>query len=102
MKEAVHGEQVLPNHVYIAAGGLQMGVEQRMGKMFIAVRDDAPVNRFKPSVDYLFKEVAQLKGMRVVASVLTGMGKDGSVGLLELMKTGAYTFKENIVHKSIV
>ena len=95
MKEAVHGEQVLPNHVYIAAGGLQMGVEQRMGKMFIAVRDDAPVNRFKPSVDYLFKEVAQLKGMRVVASVLTGMGKDGSVGLLELMKTGAYTFAQD-------
>jgi two-component system chemotaxis response regulator CheB len=95
VKEAVHGEQVLPNHVYIAAGGLQMGVEQRMGKIFIAVRDDAPVNRFKPSVDYLFKEVAQLKGMRVVASVLTGMGKDGSVGLLELMKTGAYTFAQD-------
>lgn len=95
VKEAENGEQVLPNHVYIAAGGMQMGVEHKQGKLFIAIRDDAPVNRFKPSVDYLFKEVAQLKGLRIVASVLTGMGKDGAAGLLALKNSGAYTFAQD-------
>ena len=95
VKEAEHGEAILPDHVYIAPGGIQMGVEKRLGKLCISLKDLAPVNRFKPSVDYMFSEVAKLQGYKVVAAVLTGMGRDGAQGLLELKKIGARTFVQD-------
>lgn len=91
VKEAEHGEVVSPDHVYIAPGGQQMGVVQSGGVIRIAIRDDEPVNRFKPSVDYLFKEVECLKGVEIVAGLLTGMGRDGAAGLLQLRQKGAAT-----------
>ena len=53
------------------------------------------MNRFKPSVDYLFEEVAKLSGYNVVAGILTGMGKDGADGLLTLLKSGAHTLAQD-------
>lgn len=93
--EAKNGDVLEPNHIYIAQGGTQMGLEMKEGRLTIAVRDDQPVNRFKPSVDYLFLDVAKCKGLEVVAGVLTGMGKDGAQGLLELKKRGAQTFAQD-------
>ena len=95
VKEAEHGEAVLPDHVYIAPGGIQMGVEKRLGKLCISLKDLAPINRFKPSVDYLFSEVAKLHGYKIVAAILTGMGRDGAQGLLDLKKQGAKTFAQD-------
>lgn len=93
--EAIDGEILEPNHVYIAPGGFQMALKQDKMQIRISIRDDAPVNRFKPSVDYLFYEVEKLKGFRVVAGVLTGIGKDGAKGLLALKKAGAKTFVQD-------
>lgn len=95
VKEAEQGEEVKPNHVYIAAGGFQMGLVERDGALWISLRDVEPVNRFKPSVDYLFKDVAKLKGRTLVAGILTGMGRDGAEGLLALKKLGAKTFAQD-------
>jgi two-component system chemotaxis response regulator CheB len=95
VKEAENGEPILSNHVYIAPGGMQMGIEKRLGRFCISLQDSAPVNRFKPSVDYLFSEVAKLQGLHIVAGVLTGMGRDGAKGLLELKKNGARTFAQD-------
>lgn len=95
VKEAEHGETVKPNHVYIAAGGIQMGLVQQGNELKIELRDDVPVNRFKPSVDYLFADIAKLKGFQIVAGVLTGMGRDGAQGLLELKNRGARTFAQD-------
>jgi len=53
------------------------------------------VNRFKPSVDYLFRSVATLRGRLVVAGIFTGMGRDGAEGLLELKNKGARTFAQD-------
>ncbi|MES2803612.1 MAG: chemotaxis-specific protein-glutamate methyltransferase CheB [Bdellovibrionota bacterium] len=95
VKEAEHGEAVLADHVYIAPGGIQMGLERIHGKLSISLKDSPAVNRFKPSVDHLFLEVSKLKGIQVVAGILTGMGRDGAEGLLELKKKGARTLVQD-------
>lgn len=95
VKEAEDNEPIMPNHVYVAPGGIQMGVEVKLGQLYIALRDEAPVNRFKPSVDYLFNKVAELKNLKIVAALLTGMGKDGAEGLLKLKNAGAYTMAQD-------
>lgn len=95
VKEAEHGEIIKFDHVYIAPGGIQMGVERNQGQLRICLADAPPVNRFKPSVDYMFSTVALLQGLKITAGVLTGMGKDGADGLLRLRKIGAQTFAQD-------
>lgn len=97
VKEAENDEIVKADCVYIAPGGTQMSVQHRQGLLRIVINDDAPVNRFKPSVDYLFNEVAKLTKFQIVAGLLTGMGKDGAQGLLTLKNVGARTFAQNEV-----
>ncbi len=95
VKEAEDGDIVLPDHVYIAPGGIQMGVEKNQGRLCISLKDAPPVNRFKPSVDYLFLSIAKIDGLRIVAAILTGMGRDGAQGLLDLKKYGAQTLAQD-------
>jgi two-component system chemotaxis response regulator CheB len=91
VKEAEDGEKVEKNTVYIAPGGLQFKVRKR--KVYLT--DDAPVNRFKPSVDYLFNDLASRDEESIVAVMLTGMGKDGAAGMLKLKNKGALTLAQN-------
>lgn len=95
--EAHDGLVVEPNHVYIAPGGKQMGVEWSQDRLKIRVTDDEPVNRHKPSVDYLFSSVAKIqsKVASVVGVILTGMGADGAKGLKLLKDQGAFTIGQN-------
>lgn len=93
--EAKEGEEVLENNVYVAPGGTQMGLRSVDGKMIIHITNDAPVNRHKPSVDYLFKSVAEAKLPRVTAVILTGMGGDGSQMMKRLRDQGAHTIAQN-------
>jgi two-component system chemotaxis response regulator CheB len=95
VKEAEDGEPLQADHVYIAPGGLQMGVEKKVGRLHICVREAPPVNRFKPSVDYLFLELQKIRGFRLVAGILTGMGRDGAEGILQLKKSGARTLAQD-------
>lgn len=53
------------------------------------------MNRHRPSVDVLFESAAPLVGSRVVAALLTGMGKDGAKGLLSLKRAGAWTIAQD-------
>ncbi len=97
VKEAEHGEEVEHNTVYVAPGGWQMQIIQyeRDRTLRIHLRDEPPVNRFKPSVDYMFKSVAPIKRYKKTAVLLTGMGVDGAQGMLELKKVGAKTIAES-------
>ncbi len=95
VKEAQDGEALLTNHVYIAPGGAQMKIQKTQNTYVIRVTDDEPVNRFKPSVDYLFNNLSTHTDLGFVAGILTGMGKDGAQGLLALKKAGAQTFAQD-------
>ncbi|AAU48333.1 chemotaxis response regulator protein-glutamate methylesterase [Burkholderia pseudomallei] len=95
VKEAEHGERVLPGHAYIAPGHAHL-LLARSGANYIAhLSDEPPVNRHRPSVDVLFRSAAQHAGKNALGVILTGMGRDGAAGLLEMKKAGAYTFAQD-------
>lgn len=95
VKEAQQGDLVLKNQVLIAPGGKQMGLRESSRGLFVEITDDAPVNRHRPSVDYLFDSACAITGIDWVAAVLTGMGADGAKGLARLRQLGARTIGQD-------
>lgn len=95
VKEAEDGDKVQANRVLIAPGGKQMKLVKEGAQLYVKITDDEPVNRFKPSVDYLFHSIAEIRGPKVVAGILTGMGKDGAQGLLALRNSSARTLSQD-------
>ncbi len=94
--EAEHGMEVLPGRVFIAPGGRQMQIRKRTdGRTFIVIDDSPPVNRHKPSVDYLFDSVVETCGGNCIGVILTGMGADGAKGLHKLKTAGARTIAQD-------
>jgi two-component system chemotaxis response regulator CheB len=96
VREATHGERVLPGHVYLAPGGdyhMRLG---RSGANYVVELDASePVNRHRPSVDVLFHSAAANAGQNAIGVILTGMGKDGAAGLLEMKRAGARTLAQD-------
>lgn len=93
--EAEDGQEILPGHVYIAPGSRHLLVTCN-GNGYRCRIDDGPrVNRHKPSVDVLFRSVAQCAGKNAVGVILTGMGDDGARCLLEMRQTGAVTLAQD-------
>lgn len=95
VKEAEHGERVLPGHVYIAPGAFHMELTRSGANYHIALNDDLPINRHRPSVDSLFHSVAQSAGKNAIGVILTGMGSDGAAGLLAMRQAGAWTIAQS-------
>ncbi len=91
VKEAEDGEPILPNIAYIAPGGKQMKlVASTDGQnRLIKITNDPPENSCRPSVDYLFRSVADYYVGRTTAVIMTGMGSDGTKGLEILKKKAA-------------
>ncbi|MDH5300968.1 MAG: chemotaxis response regulator protein-glutamate methylesterase [Gammaproteobacteria bacterium] len=95
VKEAQHGDEILPGHAYVAPGSHHLLVE-RKGKRYFCVLNDGPrVNRHKPSVDVLFRSVCQAAGAKAVGVILTGMGDDGARGLKEMRDAGSFTIAQD-------
>jgi two-component system chemotaxis response regulator CheB len=93
--EASDGQQILPGHAYIAPGDKHMEVVRDGARYRCRLLDTAPVNRHKPSVDVLFDSVAENVGRNAVGVILTGMGKDGAVGLKRMREAGAQTIAQD-------
>jgi two-component system chemotaxis response regulator CheB len=93
--EAEDGQQILPGHVYIAPGDRHLLVV-RVGARYVCKLDNGQaVNRHKPSVDVLFRSVAQQAGRNAIGVILTGMGKDGAMGLKEMRDAGCPTIAQD-------
>jgi len=99
--QADDGQQILPGHVYIAPGDRHLLVERSGARYLCRLHDGPPVNRHKPSVDVLFRSVAQNVGPNAIGVLLTGMGDDGARGLLEMREAGAQTLVQD-EHSSVV
>lgn len=95
VKEAEHGETLLPGHAYVAPGGRHLRVARSGGRYVLELGDDAPINHHRPSVDALFESLADAAGPNAVATLLTGMGTDGARGLLAMRTAGARTFAQD-------
>ncbi len=95
VKEAEHGERVLPGYAYIAPGGFHLSLA-RSGANYVAHLDqEPPVNRHRPSIDVLFDSAARHAGKNAIGIILTGMGKDGAEGLLRMKRAGAHTLAQD-------
>jgi two-component system chemotaxis response regulator CheB len=96
VKEASEGEVILPGTVYIAPGGRHMKVvPASSGGTTLHITDDPPENNCRPSVDYLFRSVANQYGGRAVAVIMTGMGSDGVLGLRLLKRRGTLVIAQD-------
>jgi len=95
VKEAMDGERVMRGHAYIAQGGRHMELYRSGAKYFIRIRDGELVNRHKPSVEVLFNSVAKHAGQNALGIILTGMGRDGAAGLLNMKNAGAKTVAQD-------
>lgn len=93
--EAKGGEQIEPGKVFVAPGDKHMKV-RRAGSMFLCeVFEGEKVSGHCPSVDVLFSSVAKVYGKNAVGVILTGMGRDGAQGLLEIRQGGAVTIGQD-------
>jgi two-component system chemotaxis response regulator CheB len=95
VKEAEHGERVLPGHAYIAPGSHHLLVQKSGANYVTALSDAPPVNRHRPSVEVLFRSAAAVIGPNAVGIMMTGMGKDGALAMLEMRNAGAYNIAQD-------
>ena len=93
--EAQDGQQIMPGHAYIAPGDRHMMVVRSGTRWVCRLDDGSPVNRHKPSVDVLFPSVAQEARHNDIGVLLTGMGKDGAQGMLEMRQAGSPTIAQD-------
>jgi two-component system chemotaxis response regulator CheB len=95
VKEAAAGDRVQPGRALIAPGNRHL-VLRRHGPHYEVELSDGPrVSRHRPSVDVLFRSVAQTAGAHALGVLLTGMGDDGATGLLEMKRAGAATVAQD-------
>lgn len=90
VKEAEDGERVKPGVAYIAPGHSHLSVKRIIGGFQCELSRADPVNRHRPSVDVLFHSAARCVGAQGLGVMLTGMGKDGALGMLAMRQAGSY------------
>jgi two-component system chemotaxis response regulator CheB len=93
--EAAHGERVLPGHAYLAPGHSHLSLAKSGANYITQLDQGEPVNRHRPSVDVLFRSAARHAGKNAVGVILTGMGKDGAAGMLEMRQAGAWNVAQD-------
>ncbi len=95
VKEAESGDSVIPGRALIAPGNYHMLLRRSGARYLVEVKDGPLVTRHRPSVDVLFRSVARTAGANAVGVIMTGMGGDGSTGMLEMKQQGAYNIAQD-------
>ncbi len=95
VKEAEDGEPLRPGKALLAPGNFHMVLKRSGTQYHVEVKDGPLVFHQRPAVEVLFRSVARFAGPRAVGVLLTGMGKDGAQGLLEMREAGARTIAQD-------
>ena len=95
VKEAQNGDRVTAGRALIAPGGKHMMLKRSGAQYYVEVAGGPLVDRHKPSVDVLFRSVAQVAGKNALGVIMTGMGDDGARGMKEMHTAGAQTVAED-------
>jgi two-component system chemotaxis response regulator CheB len=95
VKEAADGDTVLRGRVLIAPGDRHTLLQRSGARYYVSVKNGPLVSRHRPSVDVLFRSAARYAGANAVGIIMTGMGDDGSRGLLEMKQAGAFTIAQD-------
>ena len=93
--EAEEGQQILPGHAFIAPGGQHLEVVRDGARFRCRLHEGDPVNKHRPSVDVLFDSVAENVGKNAIGVIMTGMGKDGALGMKRMREAGAKNIAQN-------
>ena len=94
IKEAEDGDLIKKGTVYICPGGFHLGISRRKQRPVVDLKEGKLADRYTPSVDYMLSSVAEYYDASSVGVVLTGMGNDGTQGLMEIKTKGGYTIAE--------
>ena len=95
VKEAEDGDWVEPGRVLIAPGDYHMLIREQSGRYQVQLRQTPKVWFQRPAVDVLFRSAVPVVGDRAVVALLTGIGKDGAEGMLQLKEAGAHTIGQD-------
>jgi len=95
VSEAKGGERILPGHAYLAPGGFHLQVNRSGADYVIRLSEAEPMHGHRPAVDVMMQSVAIAGGKNVLGVLLTGMGKDGAKGMLDIHNHGGYTFAQD-------
>ncbi len=95
VREGADGQPIGPGEVWIAPGGRQMRVARSGQRVVLEITDDPPEHNCRPSVDYLFRSVAEVYGPRAVGVIMTGMGHDGTAGCRALKQRGGWVVAQD-------
>jgi two-component system chemotaxis response regulator CheB len=95
VKEAEHNDPILPGHAYIAPGGKHLWVKRDEGQLLAKLSTEPPMNLHRPSVDFLFLSAAKFVGADAIGVIMTGMGRDGAQGMVEMKKAGAWNIAQD-------
>ena len=95
VKEAKNNELINSGMIFIAPGDLHLEIEKINNKYFTSLKDYPKVSNHKPSVDVLFRSFAKNVKENSIAFILTGMGKDGAIGISEIKDTGGLTYGQD-------
>jgi len=96
VKEADTGDGITPGTVLVAPGGYHMTVKRVGADLKVNCERGDRVNGYCPSVEVLFKSVAKYSGRNAIGIILTGIGKDGAQGMLEIKNSGGYNIAQNM------
>lgn len=95
VKEAENNDRVITGQVLIANGGKHLLLRRSGAQYRVEVKDGPLVSRHKPSVDVLFRSVANAAGPNALGIIMTGMGDDGAKGMLEMKNAGSTTLAQD-------
>jgi two-component system chemotaxis response regulator CheB len=95
VKEAEHNDPIMPGCAYIAPGGKHLWVKRDEGQLLCKLSTEPPMNLHRPSVDFLFLSCAKFLGADAIGVIMTGMGKDGAKGMLEMKAKGAWNIAQD-------
>lgn len=93
--EGASGMAVQSGRIYVAPGGKHMLVQQAAAGAVIELHDGPPENFCKPAVDPMLRSLARTYGPGLLAAVLTGMGRDGAEGCVEVANAGGAFFVQD-------
>ena len=95
VKEAETGDMLRPGLVLVAPGDKHMRLVKKGDRFCVECKMGPKVSGHCPSVDAMFESVARVAGRHTVAALLTGMGKDGADGLLQIRRAGGHTIGQD-------
>ncbi len=84
VKEAANGDLLQKGHAYVAKGGSQLRVTKKGNDYFLSVTDEPARNALRPCADILYESLLESDYADITCVVLTGMGRDGTVGIKQL------------------